>query len=66
MQFWASPAAEKILRSQEGHAAGQMHQKKNLWGQAAQGANYTLSTAAGIQLPGFSFEVAIVVHAIVK
>lgn len=40
--------------------------QKNLWGQAAQGANYTLSTAAKIQLPGFSFEVAIVPHAVVK
>ena len=37
--------------------------QKNLWGQAAQGANYILS-AAGIPLPRFSFEVAIVVHAI--
>ena len=39
--------------------------QKNRWGQAAQGANYTLSTAAGIRLPGFSSEAAIVAQAIV-
>lgn len=40
--------------------------QKNQSGQAAQGANYTLATAAGIWLPGFSFEAAIVAHTIVK
>lgn len=51
-------------RSQKGHTSGQMRQK-NQWGQAARGANYTLSTAAEILFPGFSWEATTEAQAIV-
>lgn len=39
--------------------------QKNQWGQAARGANYTLSTAAEILFPGFSGEATTEAQAIV-